>query len=496
MSRVAIVGAGMGGLAAAVDLAARGHEVEVFEAGPRAGGKAGIAVVDGVEVDTGPSVLTLPGVFDALLRDAGTALDDVVTLRRPDPACRYRFADGRTVDVCPDPEATRRSVRETLGVRAAAELDAFLAYARDIWDAAAPSFVYGPAPTPWRVASLGLEGLRSVGAIDAFRTMDQGIARHVTHPELAWILRRFATYNGSDPARAPATLNCIAHVEVSLGVYGVEGGLYALVRGLVRTLEGLGGRVHTNTPVRRLVVERGRVVGVETEGATHRADAVVANADARHVLRELLPRGVRHGLDPDPEPSMSGWVGIVRARRHGDDLAGHTVLFPSDYDPEFRDVFDHDRPPRDPTVYVCAQERAHGRTGWADHEPLFVMANAPAEPARGARPEATWAPLREAVEARLRRSGVMRGDDSIVWTRSPRELAAAFPGSRGAIYGAASNDRFAAFRRPPNRVPRVRGLYLASGSAHPGGGLPLCALSGRAAAAAVLRDHPGCRRVA
>jgi len=188
---------------------------------------------------------------------------------------------------------------------------------------------------------------------------------------------------------------------------------------------------------------------------------------------------------------MSGWVGIVRARRRTGTEArvAHTVLFPGAYLEEFADIFDRDRPPAEPTVYLCAQEACHGRAGWAEEEPVFVMANAPAEPVDAPRAAATWDRLRDTSLARVRAAGLCGEADALAWERTPAGLAAEFPGSRGSIYGAASNSPWAAFRRPPNRVPGVRGLYLASGSAHPGGGVPLCVLSGAAAARAILRDR-------
>jgi phytoene desaturase len=486
---VVVVGAGMGGLAAALRLAAAGRPVEVLERATGPGGKAGVVTLDGVEVDTGPSVVTLPAVFDAILGHAGLRLRDVVEVFLPSPACRYVWSDGRVLDVHSDRAATRASVAAARGATAARELDAFLDASRRIWEAAAPPFVLGPAPTLGRIAALGPSAWRSVPRIEALSTMDRGIARRVRTPELVDVLRRYATYNGSDPRRAPGTLNCIAHVELGLGVHGVVGGIGALVRGLVDVAERLGVRFAYGADVAAIRVERGRAVGVETrDGTLHPASAIVANADAAHVLADLLPPGTRHGLATALPPSTSGWVGIVRARRRAD-RAAHTVLFPSrPYVGEFEDLFDHDRPPEEPTVYLCAQEKAHRRVGWADHEPVFIMANAPAEPVDRPRDPATWPALRAVVEARLRSSGLIDADDAVVWERSPRGLADAFPGTRGAIYGAASNDAFAAFRRPPNRVAKVPGLYLASGSAHPGGGLPLCAQSGSAAADAVLAD--------
>lgn len=488
MSRgVVVIGAGMGGLAAAIDLASAGFEVTVLERGPRPGGKANIAEHDGVEFDTGPSVMTLPDAFDAVFRRAGTSLRDEVTLTLPEPASRYHYPDGTVVDVFSDHARTVDAVRDTLGGLAARDIDAFLRYSQQIWDAAAPSFVYGDAPTPGRVLSLAPKLVTDLPRIDALRTMRAGIAKHVRSRHLRWLLERYATYNGSDPARAPATLNCIAHVELGLGVHGVEGGIYALVRALVRVAERVGVTLHCDAAVTGLDTSGGRVVGVRTATQTFGCDAVVANADVAHVRDALLPSVHRRALDHKTTPSMSGWVGVLAARRRAD-RPGHAVLFPRQYDEEFRDIFDRERVPVEPTVYLCAQEKCHERAGWTDHEPLFVMANAPPEPVAGATPTETWEALEQVVLGRLRDADLIDADDQVVWRRSPAGLAASFPGTRGSLYGAASNDLFASFRRPTNRLKALPGLYLASGSAHPGGGLPLCCLSGQAAARAVVAD--------
>lgn len=490
MGDVVVIGAGVGGLAAATRLAARGLSVDVLEAGPRIGGKLNVRVVEGVEVDTGPSVLTLPGALDAVFRVAGSSLEEEISLREPSPAFRYLYPDGVALDVFVRPEETVESVRATLGARAADEFAAFLRYAGGIWEAAAPHFVYGPAPTPATLARGGLASLALLPRIDPLRRMWGAIRGRVRSPHLRSLLARYATYNGSDPRRAPATLNCIAHVELAMGGYGVEGGMYEVARALARAAERAGARIHTDARVERIRMSGGRVLGADTADGRHwPAAAVVGNADAAHVLDDLLPRGtVRQS---PAEPSMSGWVGIVRARRRrgAEARVAHTVLFPGAYMDEFADIFDRGVPPAEPTVYLCAQEACDGRSGWADDEPLFVMANAPAEPAAGARVPEAWIRLRRTVMARLRTAGLVAEDDTLAWERTPTDLAREFPGSRGSIYGAASNSPLAAFRRPPNRVAGVRGLYLASGSAHPGGGVPLCVLSGDAAARALLADR-------
>ncbi len=480
-SEVLVVGAGIGGLAAALALVAAGLPVRVLEAAARPGGKAGTVKVDGVVVETGPSVLTLPEVFAGLFARAGLRLDEVIELRRLDPGFRYRYGDGCVVEVAHDPEDTLSRVRSALGPAAADQLAAFLRYSAGIWAAAAPNFVLGPAPTWAGMVGLALRRPRALLAADPLRSMAAGIDRHVREPHLRMLLRRYATYNGSDPRRSPATLNCISHVELDLGGFGVQGGIGALVGALVGAIEDRGGVIEYGTPVQHVLCDGDTAVGVAlTGGGQRRGRAVVVNADVGWLRQSGCAQAGRY-LPRASAPSMSGWTGALKARRGPDRLA-HEVLFPADYDAEFADIFDRDRPPVDPTVYLCAQERCHGLAGWPEAEPVFVMANAPAEPATGRRAPEVWAELEAAVERRIRAAGLWSTGDALVWRRTPTDLAVAFPGSRGAIYGAASNDRFAAFRRPPNRVAGMPGLYLASGSAHPGGGLPMVALSGLAAA--------------
>ena len=424
-------------------------------------------------------------MLDAVLQRAGRKLSDVLTLRDPRPSFRYRYPDGAVVDVFPTLEETADSIGRALGSEARAELVAFMAYAGRIWDAAAPHFVYGPAPTWLSTLTLGLTQMHRLARVDPLRTMQKSIHSRVSSPHLRKLLLRYATYNGSDPRRAPATLSCIAHVELALGGFGVQGGISAMVAAMVEAAQSLGVRIFLSSPVESIRLERKRVHGVCVGGEIHRADVVVAGTDAALLARRLLPAGAPHGIRLDQDASMSGWNAIYRAKRR--ERVGHTVLFCSDYEQEFADIFDRDRPPQDPTIYLCAQEPCHGRAGWAADEAVFAMANAPAEP-DGGRSAEIWTALQERVTERLKSQSLLEPEDHAVWTRTPAQLAARFPGSRGSIYGAASNDMLAAFRRPPNRLSGIPGLYLASGSAHPGGGMPLAMLSGQAAASAAMED--------
>lgn len=473
----------MGGLAAAAILAHRGAEVLVLEAAPEAGGKVGRATRGGVEFDTGPSLMTLPGILDDVLVEAGTSLDQEVSLRRLDPEFRYHYPDGTELDIRDSRKETLESIERAIGEGAARDLDEFLSYAKEVWEVAGPNFIFSEAPS-WRtVASLGWSALSSIRSIDPLSTMESAITSRVKSEKLRHILRRFATYVGSDPRQAPATMNCIAWLEIGRGGYGVEGGMYELSRVLRDCASANGATFRFDTRVESLEMVRDRVTGVSTESGTISADLVISNADVSQLSRELIPESRRGDAPKSPdEPSMSGWTAVVKARRRSsEERPAHQVLFPEAYEEEFVDIFERDRAPRDPTVYLCAQEKAHGRTGWEDHEPVFVMANAPPEPVDGQRDAQEWEQLESRVMERAVNAGLLSAEDSIVWKRTPTDLAERFVASRGALYGAASNSAMAAFRRPPNELSGIDGLFLCGGSVHPGGGVPLCLQSGRLA---------------
>jgi 1-hydroxycarotenoid 3,4-desaturase len=482
---VAVVGAGIGGLSAATLLAARGLSVRVLERSLSVGGKAGVVNIGGVTVDTGPSVLTLPEVFEDIFAASGRELSEVVTLLQPQPAFVYSWDDGVRLELQPKLEATLACVAHALGAQAARELADYLAYARRIWQAAAPHFVLAEAPSLWRLLCMSFGELAELRHIDALGTLGAAIEARVKNPYLRCVLKRFATYNGSDVRRAPATLGCIAHVELGLGGYGVRGGMHALAEALLQAALRVGVRFELSTPVSRILRDGSRITGVLREsGAPLLADQVVVNADVGALRRGLLP-GFTLGGRSANLPSMSAYSANVKARRRA--RPAHQVLFPRDYDAEFADIFDSGRVPREPAVYLCAQEVAHARAGWREHEPLFIMINAPAVSASSGVESSER--VRRRLLARLCNAGLIDARDELVWWRTPEQLAAQFPGSDGALYGAASNGPMAAFERPANRVLGARGLFLASGSAHPGGGIPLVAQSGKQAARLVLRER-------
>ncbi|GGM80556.1 phytoene desaturase family protein [Dactylosporangium sucinum] len=465
MASVIVVGAGVGGLAAAVRLKAAGHAVTVFEQAPVAGGKLGRHERDGFRFDTGPSLFTLPQVAAELFAATGGPSPlDLVPL---DPLVRHHFPDGTVLD---SGAGFTERVASAFGAEAAADWDRLWRRAERVWEASWRHVLTSPVDSPLRMAGLAWR-LRDLAAIAPGRTL-AGLARtHLRDPRLRTLLARYATYTGADPRRAPAALLAIPYAELAFGGWYLRGGLRTLADALLERCAGLGVRVHTGTPVERILTTGAAASGVRLAGgATVAADVVVANADALHVYRDLLPAPARaRRLEAR---SLGGFVLLLGLRGRTPGLAHHTVWFPRDYDAEFDAIFGRPAAPvDDPAVFVtCADDpavRPEGHEGW------FVLVNAAPQGA------VDWAAHREAYADRILGVLAARGvdvRDRLLFREvlTPADLEAATRSPGGAIYGTASHGLL----RPPNVGP-VRGLYLVGGSVHPGGGLPLVMLSAK-----------------
>lgn len=489
-----MVGAGMGGLAVAARLSAQGHAVTIVEQAPTPGGKVARYERDGFVFDTGPSLLTLPAVYrDLFLKTAvrrrGAALEDNVELVPLDRAFGYRFADGTLLDL---PGFGRGRVEavmdDVLGAGAGAQWAALLGRAGEIWRVTRTPFLESPlgGPADLLRQSLRLRDLRTVAPLTSLRRLGR---RYLRDPRLGMLLDRYATYAGSDPRRAPAALSVIPYVEQTFGAWHVAGGLARLADATYQRCLDRGVTGRLGADVTAVEVDAGQATGVRLADGEHiPADVVVANADATHLYRDLLPPATAAPALTRlrrATPSLSGFVLLLALRGRTPGLAHHTVTFPADYDAEFDAVFGHPpRPVEDPTVYVCSPDDPAMRPD-DDHEAWFVLVNAPRhEPDGGVVSGVDWdSPgLAQAYAQRILDVLASRGldvRDRLLWheVRTPADLERATRSPGGAIYGTSSNGPRAAFLRPANASPVVRGLFLVGGSAHPGGGLPLVGLS-------------------
>jgi phytoene desaturase len=514
MARIVVIGAGLGGLSAAVRLAVGGHQVVVCEQADQVGGKLGWFSRDGFSFDTGPHLLTLPAVYRDLFATTGTPLDDVLDLQPVDPACHYRFPDGIELDM---PNVSRSQIAaawdRALGDGAGADWASFMERAARIWDAARGPFLEQAQEGPLALAQQAhrMADLRTIAPWRSLRGLGR---QYLRHPHQRMVLDRYATYAGSDPRRAPAALATAAFVEQSFGAWYVTGGLRGLVDALAERATERGVQVRTGADVVQVVLDgAGRVRGVRLGDGEHLdADLVVANADATHLYRDLVA-----GADAEAgrmalrrvTPSLSGFVMLLALRGRTPGLRHHTVLFPEDYDDEFDSVFGTGaqrlagpRAAPDPAVYISAPDDASLRPD-EDSEAWFVLVNAPRHVATGAEDPAAgrllgrprgidWAVpgFAESYADRILAVMAARGldvRDRLRWReiRTPADIEWRTRSVGGSIYGTSSNTTRAAFLRPANRSP-VPGLFLVGGSSHPGGGIPLVGLS-----AAIVADLIG-----
>ena len=469
---------------AAIRLARAGARVLLLEQGPAVGGKMGEVHADGFRWDTGPSVVTMRHVLEATYAAAGTRLADELELVPVDPLTSYRWDDGTWLDLRADEEATLAAIR-AIEPRDVDGWRRYLARVAELHRIAGELFMYGDPPTPRTFLRIGPRDARTLAP---WRTMASVIDEHLRSPYLRQVAARFATYVGASPYRAPAALNVIAHVELAGGVWYPRGGIHAIARSLGGLAAGLGVEVRTGTRVERILVDGGRATGVVLAGgATERADGVVANVDATLVARDLLPPGTvprrRLARMLRAEPSLSGFILLLGTRAGAEPLGHHTICFSSDYRAEFRALFGDARMADEPTVYLAmtaATDPDHAPTG---HENPFVLVNAPAIVPGRPWDATAIARERERVLDRLARFG-LDPRDRIVTERAitPADLAERTGAWRGALYGRSSNAHLAAVERAPNAAREVGRLWLAGGSAHPGGGVPMVMLSGGRAA--------------
>ena len=502
--RVIVVGAGIGGLASALELAANGVEVLLLERAAAPGGKMRQVVVGGAAMDAGPTVFTMRWVFEELFEAVGARLSDHLSLQPVSVLARHAWSADERLDLFADVARSADAIGRFAGAPAARGYLDFCARAQRIYGALETPFLRGSRPTPLSLAArAGWRGLPDLLRISPLATLWQQLGTHFSDPRLRQLFGRYATYCGSSPFMAPATLMLVAHVEQD-GVWLVEGGMHRVAQALARLAEAQGAVLRCGAQVEQILVRDGRPCGVQlTGGEELAAQAVVFNGDVAALSGGLLgdAAGAAVPITAPARRSLSALTWNLHAPTRGFPLSRHTVFFSDDYRREFDDIFKHGRLPSAPTVYVCAQDRtdaeadanANANTDVNIHvqgspERLLLIVNAPA---RGDTHPFTHEELAscEAQTFRLLQNcglQVQRDPQQSVLT-TPQDFERLFPGTGGALYGQASHGWMASFSRPGARS-RMPGLYLAGGSTHPGPGVPMAALSGRQAAASLLAD--------
>lgn len=487
---VVVVGGGMGGLAAAVDLAASGARVVVYDRRPRAGGKVRTVDVDGKAVDSGPTVVTMKEVFEDLFACAGARLAEHLELAPLPILARHAWPDGTRFDLFAEEARTLASLRSVFGAGAVQDYTRFIAYARGLYEEVEEPVMKAARPSLARAAwAIGRRGPAAIRRLDWRRNMWGALRDHFADPRLRQLFGRYATYYGSSPFSAPATLNLIAHAE-KLGVWTARGGMQALADAVANLAERLGVEIHSDVHVARICVAGGRATGVELQdGTTVRADAVVSNVDPAALADGGLgPAVTRAGRSMRaPQRSLSAMTWSCVATASGMELDFHNVFFSDDYAVEFEALLGQRIMPACPTVYICAQDRSpFERVATGQPERMLMLINAPADGDVGGFGPKEIERCHQNMTQLLQRCGLQWTPHAEVVT-TPEDFHRLFPHTGGALYGAATHRTLAPFSRPTAKT-KVPGLYLVGGGAHPGAGVPMVTMGGRIAANEVRKD--------
>ena len=476
MSKTAIViGAGLGGLAAALRLAHLGWKVKIVERRPVPGGKMNTLKRDGFTFDTGPSLITLPKVFERLFTLGGIDFHSRLKPVRLDPLFEYRFANGDRMRYSSQlPELAAEIERVTGSHDEVEQFYRFLKLGAKLFNLSERTFFERPPLARPRLGDLPL--LASAPKRHAWGSYKKAVCNHFKSPQLRQIFERYPTYVGATPGRAVGTLALIPYMELAEGGWYVPGGLYRIVEELTALAIAAGVEIHVGSGVSRIKINERRAVGVETtNGVLIEADIVVSNADPS-VIGALTDGAAGVSLRRD-QLSMSGFVMLIGLDKKLDGLQHHTVCFSEDYDREFSEIFDRRQFPTDPTVYVNVPTRSDPSLAPEGGESVFVMANAPAEPE-------VWTPefeeeAKQRVKRRLERSGMPDLFDEArfvdIWTPARFENEYSAPG--GSIYGRVAHGWSGTFMRPSLKDRKVKNLFYVGGGTHPGGGTPTVLMS-------------------
>jgi len=481
--KIVVIGSGVGGLAASLRLAHAGSEVTVLEAHSAPGGKMRTLPSVAGPVDAGPTVLTMRHVFEELFEHVGERLEQHLTLTPLSVLARHYWDDGTCFDLIADHEQSIANVADVFGTASARDYRDFAARARRLYDAFERPMMMTEAPTQSALTREVLRQPKLIADMAPHRTMAGLLQKSFRDPRLAQLFGRYATYVGGSPFAAPAILSLISDAEAR-GVWSVAGGMHEVAKTLAALAADRGAQFHYDSPATRIVTQNGQITGVETEAGLFVADQVVFNGDPRALTTGMLGDGVRIAAKEQAvmPRSLSAYVYAFAAAPSGVDLAHHTVFFAKDPAAEFG-ALRLGEMPTDATLYLCAQD--HG--GAKDAVQRFeVIMNAPPVP----RPELEEKEICQTlIFKRFKDFGLtFAPTPEIDALTTPMGFDRLFPASQGSLYGRSPHGMMAAFKRPTARTP-IKGLYLCGGGTHPGAGVPMATLSGKHAAAAILKDQ-------
>ncbi|MBD3278034.1 MAG: phytoene desaturase [Candidatus Aegiribacteria sp.] len=479
---VAVIGSGLGGLSAAISLAQEGYSVRIFEKNDKIGGKLNYLKDKGYSFDLGPSILTLPHIFDKLFQRSGMEMSDFIPIRKLRPHWRNFFEDGSVIDLTPEKDLMAEEARKAGEDPAAVEK--FLEYSGKLYDLVDRGYFQEGLDTSADFRKF--YGLAAFPKFDLFRSMHQGVCRYIKTPHMRNIFDFFIKYVGSSALRAPAFMNCLPTIQFRYDLWYVDGGMYNIARGLSRLMEELGVEVHLNSEVVSIEKEEDRVTSLKlADGAVFQEDIIVSNMEVIPAYGQLLDEDESFMKSLSKyEPACSGLVLDLGIDIKYPQLAHHNFFFSRNQKDHFKSVFRKKTLPHDPTIYLVAASRTDPTVAPQGCDCLKILPHIPYIDDENPVSHQEYMDFKERIVDKLERMGLedLRKHTVFehVWT--PQEIRENYYSNRGSIYGVVS-DRFKNFAfKAPKKSTRYDNLYFVGGSVNPGGGMPMVVLCGQNAA--------------
>ncbi|WP_018248882.1 phytoene desaturase family protein [Orenia marismortui] len=489
--KVIIIGAGLGGISAAISLATEGFEVELYEKNDKIGGKLNILKKNGFSFDLGPSISTLPHIFEGLFTKAGRRMDDYLELEEIKLQWRSFFEDGTMIDLYADIEKNLAQ-NSNLNKEDIRELDKFLVYSKKLSDLATKGY-FDQGIDSFRevITCYGL--FNAIIKFDFFSTMHQGVSRYLSNKYLQQIMDFFIKYVGSSPYNAPAVLNLLPNIQMEYGLWYVKGGMYNLAKGLERLLKELGVKIYLNTEVREVVKEGDELIAIRlADDSLVKSDIFISNMEVIPAYKELLAEedGLVDKYEKKFEPACSGLVLHLGLDCEYEELAHHNFFFSKDPKDHFNSVFNKYELPKDPTIYLVASSKTDKSQAPKGCENIKVLPHIPYLQDQAFTYE-DYLELKELVLDKLERMGLKDLREHIVvedmWT--PEDIKTRYYSNRGSIYGVVADRKKNKGFKAPKHSELYRNLYFVGGSVNPGGGMPMVTLSGQQVRDKIIKEY-------
>ncbi|MFB9860006.1 phytoene desaturase family protein [Salinicoccus siamensis] len=477
---VLVIGGGLGGLSAAISLAQNGYNVSLYEKNDHLGGKVNRLEQDGFGFDLGPSILTMPKVFETLFTRSGKKMADYVPTIKIDHQWRSFFPDGNIIDLYEDLK-DMQDKNPSLSDKDIEQYKNLLAYSRRLYDTTENSYFKGVDDKKDIMQYQGL--MSTLKGFDLFSTIYQGIDRRIGNDQLKDMLSYFIKYVGSSPYDAPAVLNMMIYMQHDQGVWYVPGGLGNLAKGLVKLAEEIGVTFHTGSQITMLRHQDGKIIGAALEDGTDlQADYYVSNMEVIPTYEKLIGGNQDYvkKIKKKFEPASSGLIMHLGVKKSYPQLAHHNFFFAEDMKKQMNKIFQCHELPDDPVIYLVNVNKTDPNQAPPGHENLKVLPHIPYIQDKPFTAE-DYERFAEQTLIKLERMGLKDLRQNIVtkdvWT--PEDIERVYGSDRGAIYGTLSDRKKNKGFKHPKQSPHYDNLYFVGGTVNPGGGMPMVTLSGQ-----------------